>query len=237
MEHPILFINLLLGLFHLPIHGGPGLLPKLMAPHVTNAWAVMILLIIAAKLAVGKVQMNPGKGQNFFEAIISGIETFAVENMGEHGAHMMFPMIATLGLYIFAANLIGLAPGFMSPTANLNSTLAPALIVVATTHILGVKFHGAKYIKHFMGPIPWLAPLMFPIELIGHGARILSLSIRLFGNIMAKEYLLTILFLLSGAFLGPLPIMALGVFVCFVQAFVFVLLSMLYFTGAMEHAH
>lgn len=237
MEHPILFINLLLELFHLPVHGGEGLLPKILAPHVTNAWFVMLFLIISAKAAVGKIQMIPGKGQNFFEAILSGIEGFAEENMGEHGAHLMFPLIATLGLYIFVANMIGLLPGFMSPTANLNTTLSCALIVVVTTHILGVKFHGAKYIKHFMGPILPLAPLMLPIELIGHFARIMSLSIRLFGNIMAKEVLLGILFALAGAYFGPLPIMALGVFVCFVQAFVFVLLSMLYFTGAMEHAH
>ncbi len=237
MEHPILFINLLLGLFHLPVHGGPSFLEKILMPHVTNAWFVMIFLIVVAKLSVGKIQMIPGKGQNFFEAILSAIEGFAAENMGEHGAHLMFPMVATLGIYIFIANLIGLVPGFMSPTANLNTTLAPAIIVFTTTHILGVKFHGLKYIKHFMGPVLGLAPLMLPIELIGHFARILSLSIRLFGNIMAKEYLLGLLFMLAGAYLGPLPIMALGVFVCFVQAFVFVLLSMLYFTGAMEHAH
>ncbi|MDP2798480.1 MAG: F0F1 ATP synthase subunit A [Deltaproteobacteria bacterium] len=212
-------------------------MPKIIAPHVTNAWFVMILLIISAKLFVGKIQMIPGKGQNFFESVISGIEGFAAENMGEEGARLMLPVIATLGIYIFIANLIGLFPGFMSPTANLNTTLSLAIIVFITTHILGVKFHGIKYIKHFMGPVSWLAPLMLPIELIGHFARILSLSIRLFGNIMAKEYLLIILFMLAGAFLGPLPIMALGIFVCFVQAFVFVLLSILYFTGAMEHAH
>ncbi len=237
MEHPILLINLLLELFHLPVHGGPGTLAKILGPHVTNAWFVMLFLLVSAKLAVGKVQMIPGKGQNFFEAIISGIEGFAAENMGEHGAQLMFPMVATFGIYIFIANLIGLFPGFMSPTANLNTTLALAVIVVVTTHILGIKFHGAKYIKHFMGPVLPLAPLMFPIELIGHIARILSLSIRLFGNIMAKEVLLGLLFMLAGQFFGPLPIMALGVFVCFVQAFVFVLLSMLYFSGAMEHAH
>lgn len=237
MEHPILFINLLLDLFHLPVHGGHGILPKIVAPHVTNAWFVMILVIIFGRLLVGKIQMIPGKGQNFLEAVVSGIEGFAAENMGEKGAKLMLPMIATLGIYIFIANLIGLVPGFMSPTANLNTTLSMAILVFITTHILGVKFHGLKYIKHFMGPVSWLAPLMFPIELIGHFARILSLSIRLFGNIMAKEVLLGLLFMLAGAFLGPLPIMALGVFVCFVQAFVFVLLSILYFTGAMEHAH
>lgn len=237
MEHPILFINLFLDLFHLPVHGGPGILPKVLAPHVTNAWFVMIVIILSAKLFLGKVRLIPGKGQNFFEAVISAIEGFAAENMGKENARLVFPLIATLGIYIFLANLIGIFPGFMSPTANLNTTLSLAIIVFLTTHILGIKFHGLKYLKHFMGPIIWLAPLMFPIEIIGHFARILSLSIRLFGNIMAKEILLGLLFILAGAFLGPLPIMALGVFVCFVQAFIFALLSILYFSGAMEHAH
>jgi F-type H+-transporting ATPase subunit a len=103
--------------------------------------------------------------------------------------------------------------------------------------VIGIKFHGAKYIKHFLGPVWWLSPLIFIIELIGHLARILSLSIRLFGNITGHELVLGILFLLAGAFFAPLPIMALGIFVALLQAFVFLLLSIIYFSGAMEHAH
>ena len=183
------------------------------------------------------MQMVPGKGQNFWEVIISGMEEFMAENMGREGAKMMFPMLATFALYILVANMIGLIPGFMSPTSNLNITLGCTLIVFFTTHILGLKFHGASYIKHFLGPIPWLIPLMFPIEVISHLARILSLSIRLFGNIMAKETLLGILFMLAGAYFAPLPILCLGVFVSIVQALVFVLLSILYFSASMEHAH
>ena len=88
-----------------------------------------------------------------------------------------------------------------------------------------------------MGPIWWMAPIIFPIELIGHLARIMSLTFRLFGNMMGHELVLMILFMLAGAFFAPLPIMAMGIFVCFVQAFVFFLLSAMYFAGAMEHAH
>ena len=88
-----------------------------------------------------------------------------------------------------------------------------------------------------MGPVWWMSPLIFVIEIIGHLARILSLTFRLFGNMMGHEIVLAILFGLAGAFLAPLPIMALGIFVAFVQAFVFFLLSIIYFTGAMEHAH
>ena len=204
---------------------------------MTYTWLVMAFLIIVPKLTLGKMEMIPGKGQNFWESIIDGLEGFMAENMGEEGARLMFPMLATFAFYILTANMIGLMPGFMSPTSNINITLGCTLIIFTTTHILGLKFHGAKYIKHFMGPIPWLIPLMFPIEVISHLARILSLSIRLFGNIMAKETLLGILFLLAGAFFAPLPILFLGVFVSIVQALVFVLLSILYFSGSMEHAH
>jgi F-type H+-transporting ATPase subunit a len=105
------------------------------------------------------------------------------------------------------------------------------------THYIGIKYHGAKYIKHFLGPVWWMSPLIFVIELIGHVARIMSLSFRLFGNIMGHELVLMILFMLAGAFFAPLPIMAMGIFVSFVQAFVFFLLSIMYFAGAMEHAH
>jgi F-type H+-transporting ATPase subunit a len=103
--------------------------------------------------------------------------------------------------------------------------------------VIGVKFHGVKYIKHFLGPIWWLSPLILIIELIGHFARILSLSIRLFGNITGHELVLGILFVLAGAAFAPLPIMALGIFVALLQAFVFFLLSIIYFAGAMEEAH
>jgi F-type H+-transporting ATPase subunit a len=240
MEHPILFISLILQALGLPVPHGPigdTLLSKIVSPHMTYTWLVMAFLIIVPKLTLGKMEMIPGKGQNFWELIIDGLENFMAENMGEENARLMFPMLATFAFYILVANLIGLMPGFMSPTSNLNITLGCTLIVFVTTHILGLKFHGVKYIKHFLGPIPWLIPLMFPIEIISHLARILSLSIRLFGNIMAKETLLGILFMLAGAYFAPLPILFLGVFVSLVQALVFVLLSILYFSGAMEHAH
>lgn len=240
MEHPILFLSLLLEMLGLPVPHtlvGETLLAKLVSPHMTYTWLVMAFLVFLPKLTLGKLEMIPGRGQNFWEAVVSGIEDFMAENMGREGARMMFPMLATFALYILVANLIGLMPGFMSPTSNLNITLGCTIIIFITTHILGVKFHGTSYIKHFLGPIPWLIPLMFPIELISHLARLLSLSIRLFGNIMAKETLLGILFMLAGAYFAPLPILCLGVLVSFVQTLVFVLLSILYFSAAMEHAH
>jgi F-type H+-transporting ATPase subunit a len=229
MEHPIFFITKLfeaVGLGHFA-HA---------YPHVTYTWLIMLLLILFSLLAVRSVKMVPEGGQNFFEVVISGIENFQVEVMGEHG-RSMFPLIATLGLFIFFSNVMGLIPGFFSPTASINTTLACALIVFFTTHIVGIKFHGFKYIKHFLGPIWWMAPLMLPIEIIGHLSRVLSLTLRLFGNIMGEDLVLGILLLLAGKFLAPLPMMFLAVFTSFVQAFIFALLSMMYIAGSMEESH
>jgi F-type H+-transporting ATPase subunit a len=229
MEHPIFFITKFLeaiGLGHFA-HA---------YPHVTYTWLIMLLLIIFALLSARSVKLIPRGGQNLFEAVISGIENFQVEVMGEHG-RFVFPLIATFFLFIFFSNVMGLIPGFFSPTANINTTLACALIAFTTTHIIGLKAHGVKYIKHFLGPIWWMAPLMLPIELIGHLSRILSLTLRLFGNIMGEDLVLAILLMLAGMFLAPLPMMFLAIFTSFVQAFIFSLLTMLYISGAMEEAH
>jgi len=205
-------------------------------PHVIYSWVVMALLIGFGSLAAKNPGIIPTKAQNFFEILISGMENFMIDITGEEG-RWLFPIIGTIFLYIFSCNLIGLVPGFFPPTASLNTTLSCALTVVVLTHLIGIKYHGAKYIKHFMGPVWWMVPIIFPIEVIGHVARILSLSFRLFGNMMGHELVLGILFALAGLFFAPLPIMALGIFVALVQAFVFFLLSIMYFTGSMEHAH
>jgi F-type H+-transporting ATPase subunit a len=229
VEHPYLFLTKLfeaIGLGHFA-HS---------YTHVVYSWFVMVLLIVAGAAAAKGISMIPTKGQNFFEIIVSGIEEFMVDITGDEG-RWLFPLVATIFIYIFICNMIGLVPGFFPPTANLNTTLSCALVVVIFTHVIGIKYHGASYIKHFLGPVWWMVPIIFPIEIIGHLARILSLSFRLFGNMMGHELVLTILFALAGAFFAPLPIMALGIFVALVQAFVFFLLSIMYFAGAMEHAH
>ncbi len=229
MEHPYLFFTKLfelIGLGHFA-HA---------YPHVVYSWVVMALLIGLGFLATKSVQMIPGKAQNLFEIIISGIEEFMINNTGEEG-RWFFPIVATIFIYIFTSNLIGLVPGFFPPTASINTPLSCALVVFVLTHFIGIKYHGAKYIKHFLGPVWWMIPIILPIEIIGHLARVLSLTFRLFGNMMGHELVLAILFALAGAFLAPLPIMALGIFVALVQAFVFFLLSIMYFSGSMEHAH
>jgi F-type H+-transporting ATPase subunit a len=196
----------------------------------------MAVLIIVGFLGAKTLTMVPGKLQNFWEVVLSGMEEFMVDITGDEG-RWFFPLIATVFLYVATCNLSGLIPGFFPPTASLNTTASCALTVVIFTHIIGIKYHGAGYIKHFLGPIWWMAPIVFPIEVIGHLARIMSLSFRLFGNMMGHELVLAILFMLAGAFFAPMPIMAMGIFVALVQAFVFFLLSIMYFAGAMEHAH
>ncbi len=229
MEHPYLFFVKLfemLGLGHFA-HT---------YPHVLYSWVVIILIIVFGYMPAKAMSMVPGKVQNVLEVIISSIEDFMVTVTGEEGRWLL-PLAATVFIYVLGCNLIGLIPGFYPPTANLNTTLSCALVVVIFTHVIGIMYHGPSYIKHFLGPVWWMIPIILPIEIIGHFARILSLSFRLFGNMMGHELVLGILFLLAGAFFAPLPIMALGVFVALVQAFVFFLLSVMYFTGAMEHAH
>jgi F-type H+-transporting ATPase subunit a len=240
MEHPIMFLNLLFQNLGLPIvhdfNEAHTFLEKLLLPYVTYTWLLIILLVIVVKLTVRRIELVPKGGQNFFEILISGIEEFMVGVTGEEGRYL-FPLIGTLAFFILLSNYMGMIPGFFGPTANVNTTAACAIIVVAYTHVIGVKFHGPAYIKHFMGPIWWLSPLIFVVEVIGHFARILSLSIRLFGNIMGEELVLAILMFLAGMYLAPLPMMFLGLFTGGVQAFIFCLLSMMYFAGAIEHAH
>ena len=240
MEHPILFISLILDQLGLPVPHGPvggTLLEKLCEPYMTYTWLVMAFLIIVPKMTIGRLEVVPGSGQNFWEVMIGGLMNFFTENLGEDNAKMLFPMMATFFLYILMANMIGLIPGFMSPTSSLNITLAMTLMVWFTHHVLGFRTHGINYYKHFMGPIPVMAPFMFVLEVISNIARLLSLSMRLFGNIFAKEVLLSVLFMLAGAYFAPLPILCLGVLVSLTQAVVFVLLAVLYCAGALEHAH
>jgi F-type H+-transporting ATPase subunit a len=194
-------------------------------PQVIHSWFVMLIL-----------QLIPYKKQNLLELIIGGLEDFMVGITGPEG-RAFFPYIATVFLYILVSNLLGLVPGFFSPTASINTTISLAICTFVLTHVIGVKYHGLKYIKHFLGPVWALAPLMLLIELIGHLARVMSLSIRLFGNIFAKETILGILFALAGFYLVPLPILLLGILVSLIQALVFTLLSIVYFAGAMAEAH
>lgn len=234
MIHPILFLQFLSSKLSHLLHISPE-----GATAIVYAWVVIAILFLLSMLATSSIAAVPKGMQNFMEVIVSGIETMINDTMGEEGKHY-FPLIATLALFILVSNLIGLVPGFYPPTANLNTTAACALVVFSATHIVGIKEHGLHYVKHFMGPIIWLAPLIFFIEIIGHVSRLLSLSLRLFGNMQGHELVLMIFFTLGAKYylpVAPLPMMLMGILVSFIQAYVFMLLSMIYISGALEEAH
>jgi F-type H+-transporting ATPase subunit a len=218
-----------------------GKMPESMPDHVANALLVMGLVILLALL--GNRQLKRTKDpiipdnrltfRNVLELIVEGVLKLLDANMGKRGREFIF-IIGGLVVFILFSNLSGIIPGFDPPTGNLNTTAALGLTVFCLTHFFGLREHGIKYVKHFTGPFLWLAPLMLPIEVIGHLARPLSLSLRLFGNIMGDHTVILIFFSLM-PFLIPLVVMTLGIFVAVVQTLVFVLLSMAYFSGAIEH--
>jgi len=229
MVHPLLFLQFFRKLLE-PLH-----INEASADAIAYTWLVIVLLLVLSLLATRSLNSVPAGLQNFMEVVIGGIENMIVETMGEHG-RPFFPLIATLALFVLVSNLIGLVPGFFPPTANINTTAACAIIVFFSTHVVGIKHHGLHYLKHFMGPIAWLAPVIFFIEVIGHMSRPVSLTLRLFGNMNGHELVLMIFFGLA-PFLVPLPMMLMGVLVSFIQAFVFMLLAMIYIQGSLEEAH
>lgn len=224
MTHPFLFLQWLATQANLHI-------PE----HVLYGWLVLILLVTAAFFASRRLQTVPTGLQNVMEVLIEGIEKLVEETMGPKGLKY-FPLVATFALFILVSNLIALIPGFYPPTANINTNAALALTVFVMTHVIGFREHGFAYLKHFMGPIIWLAPIIFVIEIIGHIARPVSLSLRLFGNMWGHEIVLMI-FLFLAPLIVPSVMMSLGVLVALIQTFVFTLLTMIYIGGALEEAH
>ncbi len=235
MVHPYLFLQFFRDLLSPLTEGAKPLTDAAGVDAIVHAWLVMAILVVLSLMVRSRLSKVPGKLQNFMEVVIGGIENLVVDNMGERG-RAFFPLIATLAFFILTSNLLGLIPGFFPPTANLNTTAACAIIVFLSTHVVGIRNHGFKYIKHFLGPVWWLAPAMLPIEIIGHLSRPLSLSFRLFGNMNGHELILLIFFGLV-PFLVPLPMMLMGVLVAFLQTFVFMLLSTIYIHGSLEEAH
>jgi F-type H+-transporting ATPase subunit a len=175
------------------------------------------------------------------ETVVGSMLELAEENIGHGWGKRLFPLIATIFMYILLCNFMGLVPGFTSPTSDINMTASMAVPVFFATHYYGLRIHGPSYIKHFLGPVRSLAALplmilMFVIEGIGHLVRPVTLSVRLFGNMMAKHILLGVLAILAPWIL-PTLILALGTLVSVIQAFVFALLATLYLAGAVEEAH
>jgi len=208
-----------------PLHAVPDYLVMVLI--------VTLLLVVLLGLASRRPRLVPGTRQSVAEMIVQAFVGMIVDTIGPEGRKYL-PVIGTVGLFIFGCNIIGLVPGFMSPTSKLNVTLGCALVVVFYYHAQGVKAQGLKYFKHFLGPIPALAPLMVPIEVISHFSRPISLSMRLFCNIFAEELLIVIMASII-PFLLPLPFMVVAVFTSLIQSYVFVLLSCIYIAGAVAH--
>jgi F-type H+-transporting ATPase subunit a len=203
--------------------------------HVTYTLFVFVILVLLSVLATRRLAVYPGQAQNVMEVIIGGFDGLLNEIMG-HNGRKFFPLVATIGLFILFSNLLGIIPGFESPTANINTNAAMAIVVFLSTHVVGVKEHGLKYFKQFLGPVWWLIPLMLPIEVISHISRPLSLTFRLFGNIKGEDIVLLVVLFLVPWFV-PLPVFVLMIFTSLVQTLVFMLLTMMYIAGAMEEGH
>ena len=215
--------------------------PEVIPHNVTHALLVSIILIVTALIVRGSLSLVPRGIQNFVEMMVDAIWKLVDDNIGHHWSKTLFPFICTIFLFILLANFMGLVPGFASATSNVNTNAAMAIPVFLVTHVLGVRVHGASYINQFLGPIRTLAALplmilMFFVEVIGHFARPVTLTVRLFGNMTGKHIILLVLGIIAPA-VAPAVILGLGVLVSVVQAFVFALLATLYLAGAVEAAH
>jgi F-type H+-transporting ATPase subunit a len=200
--------------------------------HVVMALLVLLLSCIIFPLISRKISRdNPGGVQQFLELIVGGLRGLLTDIVGPHSERFLY-IVGAFAVFIFVSNLFGLFFFLQPPTANVNTTFGLGLIAFLYYNYQGIRTQGAgHYIAHFAGPIWWLAPLMFPIELIGHFARILSLGMRLFGNIFG-EHTATGIFMGMLPFVVPWPMMGLGIFGAFLQTFVFIMLTMVYIGGA-----
>lgn len=204
--------------------------------HVLYSILMLVLIPIVFRFVATKPSLIPTKVQNIFEIYIEFVDNMIQENMGKKG-RKYFPLIAGLGLFIFFGNILGMIPSLESYTANLNTTLALALIVFIYYNYEGFKKHGIGYIKHFMGPIPIAAPIFFIIEIISHISRPITLALRLFANMTGGE-LITVVLTILIPLLVPLPIMVVHLIAVFLQTYVFMILTTVYIAGAItEEAH
>lgn len=202
---------------------------------------VLFVLGLSARMALGSGDAAVIPSRSFglkaiFEAIIEFIVSISDMVIGEEGRKYV-PMFASIFLFVFVNNLLGLVPGLTPATDNINTTLALGLFVFIAYNIFGLKEHGISYLKQFLGPLLLLAPLMIVIELISHLVRPMSLGLRLQGNMMGDHTVLGLFLDLAPYYGLPVIFYGLGLFVCFMQAFVFTMLSMIYVSMAISHDH
>jgi F-type H+-transporting ATPase subunit a len=217
-----------------------GIEPKYSQTPISNSTAmealvffilVVLFLAVRSRLSVDQ----PGALQHIFEGLHGFIQGQSHEIIG-HGSDGFTPFLVALFLFILLCNLIGVIPGFESPTAVPVVPLGCALVAFFYYHIQGLKHSGLAYFKHFMGPFWWLAPIMIPIEIASHLARVLSLTVRLFANMFAGD-MVTLVFFSLVPIVIPVLFLGLHVFVSFLQAYIFVLLCTVYLAGAVAEEH
>jgi len=197
--------------------------------HMLLAAGIALMLV---KSAMSNLQMVPRGTQNLMEAYIGGVLKMGTDVMGKEQARRFLPLVATIGLFVGIANLIGVIPGFEAPTAFLEFAFTLAVSVFVYYNYVGIKEQGVvKYFKHFLGPVWWLYWLMFPIEIVSHFSRLVSLSFRLFGNVKGDDMFLMVILMLAPWLLPMIPF-ALLTFMAFLQAFIFMMLTYVYLGGA-----
>lgn len=198
--------------------------------------AVAVIVVLAAALRARLSVDRPGKLQHSFELIYEFVAGQAEDQMG-HGASKYLAVFATIFIFVLVCNLLGLIPGFEAPTMNASVPAGCAIAVFLYYNLVGVQSNGVgKYAAHFAGPVWWLAPLMIPIEIVSHLARPLSLTIRLYANMFAGEKL-TLVFVSLTYLVVPAAFMGLHLFVALLQAYIFMLLTVIYVAGATAHDH
>lgn len=247
LEHPLFivqWVNELLGPLvaaalrplGIAFHPGEDVIPGYLV------MCALIVVVLTVVCLIGRSRLsveNPGRLQIVAEDLVGALAGMLEEYIGPKGRNYL-PLVGTIGIFILVANLMGLVPGLMAPTSNINVTLGCALTVWVYYHIQGLREQGPLgYIRHFAAPpgAPmWMAPIYLPIELISHASRVLSLSVRLFGNIFGEELVILILFSIV-PFLAPLPMMFLGIITALLQAYIFVMLTIIYLAGAVAVEH
>lgn len=199
---------------------------------LTHMLLTAAIVVIIAVMATRNLRLVPTGAQNVMEAYLGGVLAMGADVMGKEEARRYLPLVATIGLFVGIANVIGVIPGFEAPSAFLDFTLALALVVFTYYNFEGIRRNGLiSYLKHFMGPVWWLAWLMFPIEIVSHISRIISLSFRLFGNVKGDDMFLMVILMLAPWLLPMIPF-ALLTFMAFLQAFIFMMLTYVYLGGA-----
>ena len=229
--------------------GGPFVDSHFNLTHVFSALLVLCFVTLGAMSFASAMRKGGDDAivppsqfslRNLFEVVGDALWNLTRNIMGEENGRKYLPLIGTLACFIFFSNVLSLIPGMVPPTSTLKTNVALALTVFVITHVEGIRAQGiVSYLKHFAGPIWWLAWIMIPIEIIGHLARPLSLSMRLMGNMVSDHKVVGVFFFLV-PLLVPVPFLILGTMVAVIQTLVFCLLSMVYINMAVathDHDH